>query len=235
MTKTNRFFNAIKSDKTLTLSFYDTIGADLFGDGITATLVQDELGGDYEDILLRVNSPGGDAFEGVAIYNLLRAQGKPVNVVVDGLAASAASIISMAGDSIVMNEGSVMMIHEAQALAVGNADAMAKMADTLKTVTGSIADIYVNRTTLSKDDVLKMMNEETWMDAEDAVAKGFATSVSKSAAVTNSLDLTKFKNTPEKLVVDQTEGSRTTPVAEAKPEFDEIAIRFKRLELEKRK
>src|ERR1700677_44946 len=99
-----RFFNATEADKVLTLEVYDVIGADFFGEGITASAVSDAIAqaGEHDCIALRINSPGGDAFEGVAIYNLLKNNAKPVNVYVDGLAASAASIVAMSGDTINM-------------------------------------------------------------------------------------------------------------------------------------
>jgi ATP-dependent protease ClpP protease subunit len=192
----NRFFNSAKADDGLTLSFYDAIGSDIFGEGITAQAVSDALKGDFKSITVRLNSPGGDAFVGTAIYNLLRSCSKPISVIVDGMAASAASIVAMAGDTITMNTGSVMMIHEAQALAIGDEDLMRKMADTLNKVTGTIADIYVAKTGLAKEKVLAMMKEETWMNGEEAVANKFATSVGKDAAVKNEYDLSVFKNVP---------------------------------------
>jgi ATP-dependent protease ClpP protease subunit len=196
----NKFFNASATGTTLTMALYDVIGGDMFGNGITPQMVSDALSqSGCTDITLRLNSPGGDAFAGVAIYNILRASKLPVNVIVDGMAASAASIIAMAGDSITMNQGSVMMIHEAQGMAYGDAATMVKMADTLKTVTGSIADIYASRTKTSKKDVLDMMAEETWMDSKDCVAKNFATAVSKEASIGNSFDLSAFRNVPETL------------------------------------
>jgi hypothetical protein len=91
------------------------------------------------------------------------------------------------------------MIHEAQALAVGDEALMLKMADTLKKVTGTIADIYVAKTGLPKEKVLAMMAEETWMNGEEAVANHFATCVGKDAAVKNSFDLSVFHNVPETL------------------------------------
>ncbi len=195
------FFNAAKTNDTLTLSIYDVIGADMFGSGVTASQVQDALQGNHKNVTLRINSPGGDAFEGAAIYNLLASHGKPVNVIVDGLAASAASIICMAGKTITMNSGSMMMIHPAQGLGMGNADDMRKMAETLDAVTASIADIYVKSTGLPKDQVLDMMNKETWMSADEAKQNGFATAVSPDEKVQNSFDLSafKFKNTPVEL------------------------------------
>lgn len=197
----NEFFNASKSNDTLILSFYDTIGADIFGEGATPQMVSEALQGDFKNVELHLNSPGGDAFAGVAIYNLLKASSKSVDVVVDGLAASAASIIAMAGDTITMNQGSVMMIHEAQAMAFGNSDDMKKMADTLDTVTSGIADIYSSRTGMPKATILDMQNQETWMTADEAVQKGFATSINKDKpAMKNSFDLTKFRNAPSSLI-----------------------------------
>ena len=179
----HKFFNVAKTADTLVLSIYGPIGADMWGDGITAQSVSDALKAESKSVTVRINSPGGSAFDGVAIYNLLKSSGKQVDVIVDGMAASAASIVAMAGNTITMSTGSVQMIHEGQAMAFGSADDMRKMADTLTTVTSSIADIYVAKTGLPKDEVLAMQNVETWMDADEAVAKGFATAISKVAAV----------------------------------------------------
>ena len=197
--KPNRFFNASKTDDTLTMSFYDVIGDNWEGTGATPQMVAAALKGDFKTIEIHLNSPGGDAFAGVAIHNLLKASAKPVNVIVDGLAASAASIVAMAGDTITMSTGSMLMIHEAMAFAFGNADELTKMAETLTSVTGSIADIYVARTGLPKADVLAMQNVETWMTAQEAVDKGFATKVAKNAAVKNEFNLDRFRNAPAHL------------------------------------
>jgi ATP-dependent protease ClpP protease subunit len=199
--KTPTAFRAEASGKSLSLQIYDVIGADMFGQGITASMVKASMDDqdDYDDIQVNLNSPGGDAFEGVAIYNVLKNSGKPVCVIVDGIAASAASIVAMAGDTITMGEGSMIMIHEAMALCAGFADDMRQMADTLDTVSASIADIYVSRTKNSKTSVLEMMKAETWMGAKDAVNNGFATAVAGKAKVSNSFDLSAFKNVPEEL------------------------------------
>lgn len=200
------------------MSFYDVIGDNLDGTGATPAMIAKALKGDFETIELHLNSPGGDAFAGVAIYNLLKASAKPVNVFVDGLAASAASIVAMAGDTITMNTGSMLMIHEAMSMAFGNADEMTKMAETLTSVTGSIADIYVARTGLKKAAVLEMQNVETWMTAQEAVEMGFATKISKTAAVKNEFNLDLFRNAPT-----NTEA------------FDSLAILQKQLEVNKRR
>jgi ATP-dependent protease ClpP protease subunit len=196
-----RFFNAASEGKCLTMEIYDVIGADFFGDGITASAVSEALAqaGDHDSINLRINSPGGDAFEGVAIYNVLKNNGKPVTVDVDGLAASAASIVAMAGDKIRMGTGSMMMIHPAQGMAMGDAKAVRDFADTLDQVSASIADIYVERTKNSKKSVTEMMNAETWMSAKEAVKNGFATEVADGKKVSNVFDLSQFKNVPAEL------------------------------------
>ncbi len=249
-----KFFNAAKANDTLTLSFYDMIGASMWDDsGATPAMVADALKTPCKSIELHLNSPGGDAFAGVAIYNLLKACGKPVNVIVDGMAASAASIVAMAGDTITMATGSVLMIHEAMAMAFGNADELRKMADTLTTVTSGIADIYVAKTGLPKDEVLAMQNKETWLSADEAVAQGFATSVNKDkAAVKNEFDLAKFRNAPaalkvenvvedpvasetEPVVIDVTNLSDTEPQSVTVAAKDLISLYTHQLEVNKRK
>lgn len=141
-------------------------------------------------------------FEAVAIYNLLRGLGKPVNVYVDGVAASAASVIVMAGDTVTMGEGAVIMIHNAMTMVFGNGDELRQMAATLDTISGSIADIYVAHTGQDKKAVQKLMDAETWMDATEAIGKGFASASAKDAAVTakaTGFDLAVYNNVPEAL------------------------------------
>jgi ATP-dependent Clp protease protease subunit len=239
---TNKFFNAAKTGDVLTLNIYGAIGADMFGEGITAQTVSDALKDPCKSITVRLNSPGGSAFDGVAIYNLLKTSNKSVTVIVDGMAASAASIIAMAGDTITMATGSVMMIHEGMAIACGNADSMRKMADTLTTVTSGIADIYVAKTGLPKADILAMQHVETWMAADEAVAKGFATSVSKTSAVKNEFKLDVFSNVPSALKAEAVTEPVVEPVV-VKPVVEEpvvnaapdLSIYTHQLELNKRK
>jgi ATP-dependent Clp protease, protease subunit len=230
-------FTAKAADTVLTLELYDVIGADMFTEGITGKAVSEAISGvgDFSSITLRLNSPGGDLFEGVTIYNLLKSQGKPVNVVVDGLAASSASLIAMAGDTCVMSDGSCMMVHNASGIALGGAADMRKMADVLDTVTGSAADIYVARTGVDKNKVLSLMAAETWMTAAEAVAAHFATAVSESKAISNSFNLSVFEHTPAALKAKQKE---VEPEPIVNPEQDGaylIDILRKKLELSKRK
>jgi ATP-dependent Clp protease, protease subunit len=196
-----RFFNAAQDGTVLSLEIYDVIGSDMFGNGITASSVSDAISqaGPHDSITLSLNSPGGDLFEGVAIYNLLKNSGKPVSVAVDGLAASAASLVAMAGDTVTMGEGSMLMIHNAMSVCAGFANDMRQMADTLDTVSASAADLYVNKTGMSKKAILEMMTAETWMSAKEAVKNGFATAVAGKGKINNAFDLSGFKNTPEEL------------------------------------
>ncbi len=195
-------FKASAAEGDLCMEMYDVIGADYFGAGITAQTVSDCMAnaGVYNSITCRINSPGGDLFEGVAIYNLLKSSGKPVNIIVDGMAASAASLIAMAGEKVTMGTGTLMMIHRAMAMTAGFADDMRKMADTLDTVTASAADLYVAKTGMKKDDIMSMMAAETWMSAQDCMDKGFANAVSSDEAkISNAFDLSVFKNVPAAL------------------------------------
>jgi ATP-dependent Clp protease, protease subunit len=180
--KRARFSAEMQSDGTLELLCYGDIGqSDWNDDGITAKSVKQQLdsAGKYSRISLRINSPGGDAFEGVAIGNLLKSTGRPINVCVDGVAASAASIVAMAGSSILMAKNALMMIHNAWSVCVGNASDMIKMADTLGKVDTAIAQTYMDRTGMSLAAVQKLMDAETWMSAEDCVRDGFATGIAE--------------------------------------------------------
>jgi len=183
---------------SLTLEIYDILGQDFFGEGITAKSISEALNGSKGPVNVRINSPGGDAFEGVAIYNVLRASGRPISVSVDGLAASAASVVAMAGDSIEMGTGSMMMIHPAMMLAIGDAAEMRKAAEVLDSVTNSLADIYTQRTKNEKQQVLDWMNAETWMNPQEAMDRGFSDKMSETkAAPTAQFDLSIFKHAPE--------------------------------------
>jgi len=229
--------------EALELALYGPIGEDFFGAGITDTMVSQTLksANPYASITLRLNSPGGDLYQGVSICNLLKAQDKPVNVIVDGLAASAASIIAMAGDTVVMQPGSMMMIHEAQGVCMGYSADMTKMADVLDSVTSSAADVYVGKTKMSKRAVMGLMANETWMEPKQAVELGFATEVGtgKQAKVSNSFDLRFFRNVPEELkeVAPVAATLVVAPVAaEPEPEeFNDIDLRLKRVQLAKRR
>lgn len=130
-------------------------------------------------LTLNINSPGGSYFEGVTIFNLLRDYPNHITVNVLGEAASAASVIAMAGDSIRVYSGAMMMVHRASGLAIGNKTDMRDLAEVLEKIDNVAADIYAARTGLSKDEVLALMDAETWMTPEECVSYGFAEEVVK--------------------------------------------------------
>jgi ATP-dependent Clp protease protease subunit len=119
-------------------------------------------------ITLRINSPGGDVFDGLAIYNALRARTAPVNVVVDGLAASAASFIAMAGTTLSMAEQSMMMIHNAWGIVIGDRNDMLDMAAVMEKIDGQLAAIYAAKCGKTADEIGTMMDSETWFTADEA-------------------------------------------------------------------
>jgi ATP-dependent Clp protease protease subunit len=141
----------------------------------TAKMVKDQLKAiGKAPVLVTINSPGGDAFEGIAIYNLLREHGAKVTVSVLGLAASAASIIAMAGDTIKMGEGAFLMIHSSSGLVMGNQADMREFADLLQSIDSSVAKLYAARTGKPEAEMIAMMQKETWLTADEAVKSGFA-------------------------------------------------------------
>jgi ATP-dependent protease ClpP protease subunit len=138
------------------------------------------MGLDSQQIDLHINSPGGDVFDGVAIYNALKARsasGTTIKVFVDALAASAASFIAQAGDEILMTRNATMMIHDASGLTYGNAKDMQDMADLLNRVSNNIADIYAQQAGGTKEEWRAYMQEETWYSSDEAVEAGLAHSV----------------------------------------------------------
>jgi ATP-dependent protease ClpP protease subunit len=146
--------------------------------GISAQAVIDELRGITADrITLHINSPGGDVFEAHAIYNALREHQAGVDVVVDGLAASAASYIAMAGDSITMSLNAIMMIHDAIGITLGNAADHTDTAGRLDKISNGIAALYADRAGGTRDEWRDAMRAETWYDADEAVEAGLADSV----------------------------------------------------------
>lgn len=148
------------------------------GWGISAGTVADELKGISADrIVLHVNSPGGDVFEAHAIYNLLRNHDAEIDVQVDGLAASAASYIAMAGDSVTMSGGAMLMIHDAIGLTYGNAADHTDMSGRLDKISDGIAALYAERAGGTVDEWRDAMRAETWYDADEAVEAGLADQV----------------------------------------------------------
>lgn len=168
---------AAEDGDSSTITIYDVIGEDWWsGGGFTLKRAAAALRsiGEGRDVVVNVNSPGGDMFEGIGIYNLFAAHKGKVTVNVMGLAASAASIIAMAGDEILMGEGAQLMIHNSWGMVVGNRHDLAAAAETFAGFDQSLTDIYHARTGMKKAEIEKLMDAETFMRPEDAIAKGFA-------------------------------------------------------------
>jgi ATP-dependent protease ClpP protease subunit len=166
--------SAASDDATITM--YDAIGSDGWSEGVTAKRVAAALRAiGSKDITVSLNSPGGDFFEGIAIYNLLREHPHKVTVKVVGLAASAASLIAMSGDDIQVAKTGFLMIHNAWVFAIGNRHDLRDAADTLDEFDGVMADLYADAAGITKAKAAKMMDDETWMSGQAAVDSGFAT------------------------------------------------------------
>lgn len=169
--------HAASDDDESTINIYDVVGEDWWpAQGMTAKVVAAVLRKNKgKEITVNINSPGGDFFEGLAIYNLLKEHDAPITVRVVGMAASAASVIAMAGTSIKIAEAGFFMIHNAWHVCVGNKHDMQERADTLAQFDESMAGIYTKKTGMDRDEIVDMMDAETWISGADAVDKGFAT------------------------------------------------------------
>jgi ATP-dependent Clp protease protease subunit len=172
---------AAEADDPNTVSIYSVIGEDYWDEGFTSKRMAAALRSIGKNaVTVNINSPGGDMFEGLAIYNLLREHPAKVTVKVMGVAASAASIIAMAGDEVLMGTGSVLMIHNAWGMVIGNRHDFADAAEVFETFDKSMASIYAARTGMDDAEVMAMLDgatrasDGTYMTAAEAIEKGFA-------------------------------------------------------------
>jgi ATP-dependent protease ClpP protease subunit len=187
----NQGIKAADDEADNTIGIYDPIGYDYWSDsGVTAKRISAALRsmGCDADVIVNINSPGGDVFEGLAIYNLLRAHKGKVTVRVIGLAASAASFIAMAADEIQIARAGFFMIHNAWTVAWGNRHDLIETSGLLGQIDETIADIYHIRTGLSAEELGKMMDSESWINGKTSVENGFADSLLESDALLDSSD-----------------------------------------------
>lgn len=185
--------------RSVNLFIYDVVG---FEGTDASTVVKKITDLDVDVINVRINSPGGLVFDGYAIYNALVAHKATVVVHIDGLAASIASVIAMAGDEIIMAENAQLMIHLPTVGVRGQSKSLRDQADVLDQLTASITDIYIARTGLTKEVVQDMMTKETWMNASMALEKKFVTKIGaklKVAACVDKFDLAvlNYSNAPK--------------------------------------
>jgi len=193
-----------KTDKS-EIWIYEEIGENWWdGSGITAKGFQKELSEiKASQIDLHINSPGGLVFDGITIHNLLKQHPANVTTYIDGLAASIASVIALAGDKVVMANNALLMIHKASGAVYGNSDDMRDFADKLDKVNGSIAATYTGKTGKDEDEINNLMGAETWLSAVDALEMGFVDEISGDADMTAcakfvpSMKKAKFQRIPE--------------------------------------
>lgn len=150
-----------------------------------------------KNLNIHINSLGGSVFDGMAIYNALKNHKKKVTTKVEGIAASIASVIAMAGDTIEMAENSLFMIHNPFTMAGGDASELRKTADILDKIRDEIANIYASKSEQDVETLIGLMNVETWFNANETIDSGFANEITKAVKVENSYDLGKFKNITE--------------------------------------
>ena len=222
-----RSWYAIRArDEGAEVVIYDEIGAY----GVSAKAFLAELGALPDDapLTLRLNSPGGSVFDAVAIHNALARHAGGVTVWIDGIAASAASYIAMAGSEVIMPENAFLMIHDPAGMVMGSAADMRAMAEALDKIAGSLVRGYAAKSGKSDDEIAALMAAETWLDAAEAVALGLADRVAEPVRIAAHFDIGRFRNAPPALVeavADADDGEEDSEVgdAEADVEAEETA------------
>lgn len=203
--KTKWYKIQAKSDDIAEISIFGDIGNSFFAPGVTPEDFKKDFDAvkDSKEIRVLVNSPGGDVFDGITIYNIIASERPKVKVEILGLAASAASVIALAGSSLKMHEGSFFMIHNAWGIAMGPADEMRKMADILDKISGELINIYENQSALDEKQIKEYMNNETWFTAEEALEAGFADEIGEAveAAASVAIDqrIYAYKHIPAEI------------------------------------
>ncbi len=206
------------AEKVTTLTLYGIIDSDdWWGDSITPTAVDKALAdANGNDLVIRVNSPGGSAPDGVAIYNRLMGYRKEhkaqITAYVDGWACSAASLLPLVADEAIMGLGAMMMIHEATTIEWGTKDDLRKTAGLLEKLEEGLIDIYLTKANKTKEEIQALMDAETWFNAQEAVDIGFATAIMKEESTGTGDDgLEDLKNLVAKLQSDLTDLRNSKP------------------------
>jgi ATP-dependent protease ClpP protease subunit len=188
-----QWFNLKKSaDQAADIFILEQIGEDWWtGNGLTAKAFIDAVTalGDISEINLHINSPGGDVFDGLTIHNFLRRHQARVTVYIEGIAASIASVIAMAGDEIIMPRNTSMFIHNPWSMAAGDSEALRRTADDLDRIKTSLITAYHEKSGLEHDAIAALMDAETYLSAEDALAKGFANRIEEPIRIAASHDI----------------------------------------------
>ena len=213
MPKQLKFWNVMKNDeeKSAELILYGSIGSDEYWDDISDKAFKQDIEnlGDVENIILHINSPGGSVFSAVAIANTLKNHKAKITANIDGLAASAATIITSACDTVKMPKNALFMVHNPITFAYGNNQDMQKTLEMLNKVKNSIIETYLNKAKTDKETLSELMDNETWMSAEEAKEYGFIDEildenvekeVIENKLIINNMafDISRFKNFKEK-------------------------------------
>ena len=232
-----QYFSMEKLENEANLNIYGDIGLSFWGEGNSAKSIVEQLEAmsDVTKINVYVNSYGGEVAEGLAIYNALRRHKAKVITHCDGFACSIASVIFMAGDERIMNESSLLMIHNAWTYADGNAEALRKQADDLDKITEASVKAYAAHSTLTEKEIKALMDAESWILPEEALEYGFATAVEKTPTKNASQNAKKallgivkayrqkleaMKEEPEDEEADEETGEKTDDETPKKPETD---------------
>jgi ATP-dependent protease ClpP protease subunit len=192
------------------------------GDDNAEIVIYDVIGWPYNDafdlvralgsikaknITVRINSPGGDVFDGVAIFNALKDHDARVTTKIEGLAASMASVVALAGDEVQAHKNAMYMIHDPWVLAAGNQYDLREIADILQKIGGNMLDIYYDKSNIGKRELKAMRKEETWFTAQEAKDRGLIDTVVDAGAAKAKFDLSIFANVPDELEDSDREGA----------------------------
>jgi ATP-dependent Clp protease protease subunit len=186
------------SDSEAEIMIYDAIGWPFNDAGDFVRALNDMK---QSQITVRINSPGGDVFDAMAIYNALQAHGSKIVTRIEAMAASAASYVALAGKEVQAYKNAMMMIHEPWIMAFGNQYDLRDAADILDKISGNMVDIYAGNSNMGKREVKDMMKAETWMTAKEAKDKGFVDTVLDAKSAKAQFDLSIFANAPAELTV----------------------------------
>jgi ATP-dependent protease ClpP protease subunit len=205
---------------------YDIIGPSWAGyigsEDVIAALAENKS----KRMTIRINSPGGSVDEGIAIYNALSRHAAGVNVVVDSVAASIASVIALAGETVVMASNAKLMIHDPWTFEMGNASKLRKTADVLDLYTNGLVDIYKKKTGLGESEIRDMMNAETWLSATDALAKKFIDGIDGESQLSPQVPKGMHNNVPSDVgQATISAGTRTRDMAKIVNRLKELKVR----------
>lgn len=230
MTKNRKFwaFKAAAEPGVGELQLYGEISdRSWWGDEVTPKQFAADLDalGDIDILNVYINSPGGDVFAGQSIYSMLKRHKAQVHVYIDGLAASIASLVAMAGDTITMPANAMMMVHMPWTFAVGNAAEFRKLADDLDKIGEAMVVTYEGRSALTHDEVVALLEAETWLTAQDCLDRGLCDEVEEVKEIVacwDSVALARYRNTPASVAAQNTQA----------PTEDDADLRKRRLALE---